>query len=95
MKNQKNQKQSQPENAPVFKDKYELSREKVRQGEHPSTDAYFTNPVASATDCTGFAVTIPHNNAEAKSLSHLCGDVPVTSHKEKGVKDSGSEKRKK
>ena len=82
------------DNPPRFKDRYELSREALARGEHPSGNSFLTNPVASDTDCTGFAVTVPHNDAEAKSRSRLCGDVPVTSHTEKGVKGNRDEEKK-
>ena len=96
MKKSKKHPADEGTNPPRFKDRYELSRESIARGEHPSSESFLLNPVASDTDCTGFAVTVPHDDAEAKSRSRLCGDVPVTSHTEKGVKgnDDGQKKRK-
>ena len=34
-------------------------------------DAFMTNPIASATDATGFAQRIPETAAEAESLSEM------------------------
>ena len=52
-----------------------------------SKDAFLTNPVASATDCTGITQTIPETEAEAQSYCDIA-DVPITAL-------DGSEKYKK
>lgn len=36
-----------------------------------SRDAFLTNPVASATDATGFAALIPENGSESSELTHM------------------------
>lgn len=41
-------------------------------------DAFLNNPVASATDCTGYVQNIPDYEYEAESYSDLY-DVPVSS----------------
>lgn len=52
-----------------------------------SKDAFLTNPIASATDCTGITQTIPETEEEAQSFCDIA-DIPVTSL-------DGSEKYKK
>ncbi len=42
-------------------------------------DAFLHNPVASASDCTGFVQQIPEYEEQALSYSEIC-DVPVTSY---------------
>ncbi|MBP3347434.1 MAG: hypothetical protein J6L92_01615 [Clostridia bacterium] len=49
--------------------------------EHPSEKAFLTNPVASSTDRTGFAVTVPPTEDSARELSEMFGNIPLTSHK--------------
>ncbi len=46
-----------------------------------SKTAMFTNPPASATDRTGYAVTIPDTEDQAQNLKMLC-NVPVSSVKD-------------
>lgn len=41
-------------------------------------DAFLTNPIASANDCTGITQTVPETGAEAESYCDIA-DVPVTS----------------
>lgn len=43
-----------------------------------SEDAFLTNPVASATDCTGYVQRVPENSDEAESYEEIY-DVPVSS----------------
>ncbi|HPE94660.1 MAG TPA: hypothetical protein PLT66_01145 [Bacillota bacterium] len=45
--------------------------------DHPSKDAFLTNPVASVNECTGFVPTPPETQHEASAYSELA-DVPVT-----------------
>ena len=45
---------------------------------YPCEDALLHGSVASATDCTGIAVTPPETDEEAESLMYI-KDVPVTS----------------
>lgn len=45
----------------------------------PDDSSYFVNSVASAQDCTGIAVTIPKDEAEAASLDEIRSHP--TSHK--------------
>ena len=40
-------------------------------------DAFLSNPVASATDCTGITQKIPYTDEEAESYCDIA-DVPVT-----------------
>lgn len=47
---------------------------------HPSEDAFLTNPIASTTDRTGFAVTVPATTEQAKEISDMFGNIPLTSH---------------
>ncbi len=51
---------------------------------YPCEDAFLHGSVASATDCTGIAVTIPETDEEAESLMSI-RDVPVTSREGDGV----------
>lgn len=53
----------------------------MKTKKHPSEDAFLTNPVASTTDRTGFAVTIPATTEQAKEISDMFGNIPLTSHK--------------
>lgn len=46
-----------------------------------SGDAFLTNPVASACDCTGIAVTVPMDAYEARSVANLA-HIPVTALEE-------------
>lgn len=52
----------------------------MKAKKHPSEDAFLTNPVASTTDRTGFAVTIPTTTEQAKEISDMFGNIPLTSH---------------
>ena len=42
-----------------------------------SKDVFLTNPIASATDCTGLTPSIPDTENEAESYCAIA-DVPVT-----------------
>ena len=42
-----------------------------------SENAFLTNPIASATDCTGITQNIPYTDEEAESYCDIA-DVPVT-----------------
>lgn len=53
----------------------------MKAKKHPSEDAFFTNPIASTTDRTGFAVTVPATTEQAKEISDMFGNIPLTSHK--------------
>lgn len=53
----------------------------MKKHKYPSEDAFLTNPVASSTDRTGFAVTIPETTSQAKEISDMFGNIPLTSHK--------------
>lgn len=53
----------------------------MRRKKYPCEDAFLTNPVASTTDRTGFAVTIPATTEQAKEISDMFGNIPLTSHK--------------
>ncbi len=55
---------------------------KNKKQKHPSEDAFLTNPVASPTDRTGFAVTVPQDDYEAENISDMFENLPLTSHKE-------------
>ena len=59
----------------------------MKNKKHPSEDAFLTNPVASSTDRTGFAVTVPITSSQAEELSDMFGNIPVTQHK--GASDDG------
>ena len=52
----------------------------MKSKKHPSEEAFLTNPVASATDRTGFAVTVPQTQFNAEELSDMFGDIPITQH---------------
>lgn len=49
----------------------------------PPYDGFFTSSVASANDSTGYAVTVPENEEEAKELS-LLGKNPNTQSRRHG-----------
>lgn len=51
---------------------------------YPCEDAFLHGSVASASDCTGIAVTIPETDEEAESLMNI-RDVPVTSRDGDGI----------
>lgn len=53
----------------------------MKKIKHPSEDAFFTNPVASVTDRTGFAVTVPETELQAREISDMFGNIPLTSHR--------------
>lgn len=55
---------------------------KKRNKKYPAEDAFLTNPVASFTDRTGFAVTVPQSDDEARAVSDMFENIPLTSHKE-------------
>lgn len=48
-------------------------------------NAFLTNPVASATDRTGFAQVVPQTDSEAEEYSQMFENVPITSHKDESV----------
>ena len=54
----------------------------------PPYDGFFTSSVASANESTGYAVTVPETEDEARELSVLGKNPntrPKTSHKNKGI----------
>lgn len=60
-----------------------MIKKRKRVYKEPSADrfsskAMFSNPVASANDCTGITPTIPETEEEAESYCNLA-DIPVTS----------------
>ena len=52
----------------------------MKSKKHPSEEAFLTNPVASATDRTGFAVTEPQTQFNSEELSDMLGDIPIAQH---------------
>lgn len=59
-----------------------------KQKKYPCEDAFLTNPVASQTDRTGFAVVVPQTDAEAEAVSDMFDGIPLTSHKESSKKEN-------
>ncbi|NLK39843.1 MAG: hypothetical protein GX303_06345 [Clostridiales bacterium] len=57
-------------------------------------DAFFNNPVASATDRTGYVVTPVGNSEEAENLAQMMS-VPVTTHRHNDEPLENKEKKKK
>ena len=57
------------------------------KAEHPSKDAFLTNPVASASEFTGYGVKMPLNEFEAESLSDMFEKVPTTPSRLKNKRD--------
>ena len=51
----------------------------------PPYDGFFTSSVASANESTGYAVTVPETESQAKELS-LLGNDPNTRSREKKEK---------
>ncbi len=49
----------------------------------PPYDGFFTSSIASANDSTGYAVTVPENEEEARELS-LLGKNPNTQSRRHG-----------
>ncbi len=49
-----------------------------KENYHPSKDAYLTNPVASASDFTGYGISMPMDDYEAENLSTMFENIPVT-----------------
>ncbi len=45
---------------------------------HPSKDAFLTNPVASVNEATGYVNTAVQTNYEANNLSKIQGNIPTT-----------------
>lgn len=61
---------------------------KKRSKKYPCEDAFLTNPVASQTDRTGYAVVVPQTDSEAEAISDMFEKVPLTSHKEYDDKEN-------
>ncbi len=57
-------------------------KREAREASDYSRDAFLTTPVASPTEWTGLAVTVPETGAEAEALEETF-DVPVTGKKRK------------
>lgn len=55
---------------------------KRKNKKYPAEDAFLTNPVASPTDRTGFSVVVPQTDDEAREISNMFENIPLTSHKE-------------
>ena len=58
-----------------------------KRKKHPSEDAMFKTPPASANDFTGFVQQMPLEYEEAENYSHLF-DVPVEKSEKKKQKNS-------
>lgn len=50
---------------------------KKKKNNHPWKDAFLTNPVASASEFTGYGIKLPLSEDEADSLSEMLEDVPT------------------
>ena len=57
----------------------------IKRRKHPSEDAMFKTPPASANDFTGFVQQMPFESEEAEAYSHLF-DVPVEKSEKKAEK---------
>ncbi len=55
-------------------------------------DGFFTSSVASANECTGYAVTVPETAEQAESYSDLVGVSNTQSTKEKKKKQKPEQK---
>lgn len=60
-----------------------MSKKKRKNDFEPPYDGFFTSSVASANDSTGYAVTIPDTEEQAKALS-LVGHTEFTRGKDSG-----------
>ena len=54
-----------------------MSKKNKREVSEPPYDGFFTSSIASANDSTGYAVTVPQTEEEARELSVL-GKNPNT-----------------
>ena len=54
-----------------------IDKKQKKNKKYMCEDAFLTNNVASSTDATGFAVTIPRTDEEAEGLSEMFNNVPV------------------
>ncbi len=50
---------------------------KTNKKQQPWKDAFLTNPVASASEFTGYGIKLPLSKEEADSLSEMMEDVPT------------------
>lgn len=57
---------------------YQSKKDNENSDEDHRSSSYLINSVASATDFTGYAVTVPENEDEGENLSELFSDVPVS-----------------
>lgn len=53
-------------------------KDKNNVKKYPCENSFFTNPVASVNDATGYVPKIPDNTDEAENYEDLC-QVPVSS----------------
>ena len=71
-KNSQNQKNNKKESS------YQSKKNDENSDEDHRSSSYLINSVASATDFTGYAVTVPEDEDEGDNLSELFPDVPVS-----------------
>lgn len=59
-----------------------MSKKKKRDTSEPPYDGFYTSSIASANESTGYAVTVPETEEQARELSVL-GKNPNTESKKK------------
>ena len=62
-----------------------MSKKNKRQESEPTYDGFFTSSIASANESTGYAVTVPETEDEARELSVL-GKNPNTESRKRNKK---------
>jgi hypothetical protein len=62
-----------------------MSKKNKRQESEPPYDGFFTSSIASANESTGYAVTVPETEDEARELSVL-GKNPNTESRKRNKK---------
>lgn len=62
-----------------------MSKKKKREVSEPPYDGFFTSSIASANESTGYAVTVPETEDEARELSVL-GTNPNTESRKRNKK---------
>jgi hypothetical protein len=63
-----------------------MSKKNKRQDSEPPYDGFFTSSIASANESTGYAVTVPESEDEARELSVLGQNPNTESRKRKKKK---------
>lgn len=63
-----------------------MSKKKRRETSEPPYDGFFTSSIASVNESTGYAVTVPETEGQARELSDLGKNPNTESQKRKKKK---------